>query len=89
METAEKTIEATEEVGAVSMSPSASLLDNQELSHAIVQTFNLLGRCTPNGPEQTRLREHWWALLSERERRLSSASDEGRQTAQKEDRHVE
>jgi hypothetical protein len=53
---------------------SDSLLDNRELSDAIVQTFSLLGKCTPHGPEQTRLREHWWALLSERERRLSNAS---------------
>jgi hypothetical protein len=49
-----------------------SLLDNRELSDAIVQTFSLLGKCTPSGPEQGRLREHWRALLFERERRLSN-----------------
>ena len=82
METAEKTTKSTEEAGAVSMSPSTSLLDNRELSDAILQTFSLLGKCTPNGPEQKRLREHWWSLLSERERRLSNAGshrqEEGR-----------
>ena len=83
METAEKTIESTEKVGAVSMSPSTSLLDNRELSDAIVQTFSMLGKCTPNGPEQKRLREHWWELLAERERRLSNDQVERPQKASK------
>ena len=48
------------------------LLNNRELSDAIVQTFALLKHCTPNGPEQNSLRGHLWALLSERERRLSN-----------------
>ena len=42
-----------------------------DLSGAIAQTFNLLGRCTPNGPEQKRVRIHFNLLLTERERRLA------------------
>jgi hypothetical protein len=51
---------------------STRLLDNSELSAAILQTFDIINRSSPNGPEITRAREHWIALLAERERRLSN-----------------
>ena len=59
---------------AGSTSRSMHLLDNSELSDAILQTFDIINRSSPNGPEITRAREHWYALLTERERRLSNVS---------------
>jgi hypothetical protein len=59
--------------------PCISLLDNEELSHAIVQTFNLLGRCSPHSDEMKRTQAHYDRLLTEREARLSNDQNEGRQ----------
>lgn len=47
-----------------------SLLNNRELSDAIMQTFELMNHCAPCGPEIERARKHWCILLSERESRL-------------------
>jgi hypothetical protein len=62
---------------AGSTSRSMHLLDNSELSDAILQTFDIINRSSPQGPEITRAREHWWALLAERERRLSNTRNQG------------
>jgi hypothetical protein len=51
-----------------------ALLSNAELSNAILQTFDIINRSSPHGPEITRAREHWLAFLAERERRLSNDS---------------
>lgn len=45
-------------------------LDNSELSVAIEQTFDLINKSTPMGPEISRVRWHFNALLIERESRL-------------------
>lgn len=45
--------------------------DNSELSAAIVQTFNLLGRCSPHSEELKRTLVHYYGLLAERDARLS------------------
>ena len=57
---------------AGSTSRSMHLLDNEELSHAIVQTFNLLGRCSPHSDEMKLTIAHYDRLLTEREARLSN-----------------
>ena len=57
---------------AGSTSRSMHLLDNSELSFAIVQTFNLVGRCSPHSDEMKRTQAHYDRLLTEREARLSN-----------------
>ena len=52
-------------------------LDNSELSHAIVQTFSLLGRCTPYSEEMRRTQARYDKLLTEREARLPTAAPTG------------
>jgi len=59
-------------------SPRPDLLDNDQLNEAINDTFAIIYKCVPDGPEQRRIREHWWSLLAERERRLSNMKDEAR-----------
>jgi hypothetical protein len=63
---------------------STRLLDNSELSAAILQTFDIINRSSPTGPEITRAREHWNALLAERERRLSNDRLHGREGSEAE-----
>ena len=46
---------------------SVCFLDNEQLNQAINDSFSTIMRCVPNSPEQTRIREHWLALLAERE----------------------
>lgn len=50
---------------------SGHQLSNEELSHAIVQTANLLSRETPDAEFKRLTREHYSRLLAERASRLS------------------
>jgi hypothetical protein len=58
---------------STSASPPSPALSNAELSEAIAQTFDLMMRCAPNGPDMTRTRAHYERLLAERERRAIAA----------------
>ncbi len=49
---------------------NTGVLSNSELSDAITQTFEIISRASPDGPEIRHARAHWCVLLAERERRL-------------------